>query len=110
MLKLIPIALVSAISLVALGCQSDSGGTRTDTDKSMSSPSANLVCDKCGTVAMRLVKYDDKGRPIPPKAHTAAKGVCPDCDRMAGEDHKIGTTQTCDSCGGQVKVVASGGR
>lgn len=110
MLKLVSTAVLSVASLLAVGCQSQAD--RQAKSPAMRSPSADLVCNKCGTTPMKRPVLNDKGHPIPGR-YTEVKskqGFCPDCVRMANGDMKPGATATCESCGGDVKVVASDAR
>src|SRR5215212_2699611 len=100
MLKFISAAVLSIGSMVFVGCQSSS-------DKStgaMHTGSANMVCNKCGTTAMKTPVLDDKGHAIAGRYKTMAGSkadVCADCAKMAHEGSmKVGDSMHCSTCDG----------
>jgi hypothetical protein len=106
MLKLISAVVLSLGSFALVGCQS-SGDKHTG---AMTTGSADMVCNKCGTTAMKTPVLNDKGHPIPGRYKTVEStkaGMCADCAKMAHEGSmKVGDSMHCNVCGGDVKVVA----
>jgi hypothetical protein len=118
MLKLISAVVLSLGSFALVGCQSGagggSGGASTHGTTAMHTGSADMACNKCGSIAMKTPVLNDKGHPIPGRYKTVEQtkaGVCADCAKMAHEGSmKVGDSMHCNTCGGDVKVVAGAQR